>query len=668
MDFRGTERMRTGRWTFVLGLLCTTVLHAQPLSFADLARHVQYDTVKISPDGEYIAATAVVRGHTVLALMHISDKKGQLVRPRDEDSVTDFWWVSPTRVVYTVGTRIGGYDAPLATGELYAVNADGSGSAMLFGIRKGGMSTGSNIPQVVSTLGTAEFIASIPDDPNHILVSTSLWEAGGKQGKVSTAYRMDVRTGALRKLIDAPVRNAHFLADHKGRIRFAWAEDNNDGTHVFQHPVAGDGWNAMPEMSSGRSVPLAFDRDDSAAYFACPGASAGFGVCRWTEAEPVLKEVWSNPNVEADGLLRGLAEDDIAGVSFMDGRAGIAPFDMGSPAAQALIALMKQFPGESVKFVSGTRDGRLSVVLVEADADPGAFYLFDSGTKKLTSMLQRASWIHPEAMATKQPFEFAARDGMKLQGYVSYPPGHEHDKQLPAVVVVHGGPFYVRDRWDYDPDVQALATHGYAVVQVNFRGSSGYGYGFEKAGWRQWGGRMQDDVTDATRWAIASGIADPQRLCIYGASYGGYAALEGAAKEPDMYRCAIGYLGVYDLPLMYRYGDMLESTRGENFLKRQMGDDMAELARRSPINQLDALKARVMLVVGGKDERVPPIQGINLHKALLARKVPHVWLEKPGEMHGFYDEDNVTELYTKMLDFIGSSIGPGVAGDGTAGH
>lgn len=660
--------MNIRRWMVVLGLLCATVLHAQPVPFADLARRMQYDVVKISPDGEYIAATAMVRGQAVLALIRLADKKGQLVRPRDGDSVTDFWWASPTRVVYAVGARVGGYDAPLATGELFAVNADGSGAAMLYGLRKDGMSTGSLIEKVVSTRGTAEFIASIPDDPNHILVSTSLWDAGGRKGVMATAQRMDVRTGILRKLADAPMRNAYFLADHKGRIRFAWGEDDNGGIQVFQHPVDGGGWKAMPELSSGRSVPVAFNRDDSAVYFTCPGESGGFGICSWTDTQPVLQEVWNNPNVVADGLLLGLAEDDIAGVTFMDGRAGIAPFDMSSPAAQALVALMKQFPGESVQFVSGTRDGRLSVVLVEADADPGTFYLFDSRTGTLTPLLQRASWIDPQLMATKQPFEFTARDGMKLQGYVSYPPGREQDKHLPTVVVVHGGPFFVRDRWDYDPDVQALATHGYAVVQVNFRGSGGYGYDFGKAGWREWGGRMQDDVTDATRWAIAQGIADPQRLCIYGASYGGYAALEGAVKEPDLYKCAIGYVGVYDLPLMYRYGDTHESISGENYLKRQIGDDMAELAKRSPINQLDALKARVMLVVGGQDERVPPIHGTNLHEALLKRQVAHVWLEKPKEMHGFYDEGNITELYTKMLDFIGSSIGPGVTDGSAAGH
>ncbi|MEO8747376.1 MAG: S9 family peptidase, partial [Rhodanobacter sp.] len=165
------------------------------MTFASLARHEQYRDVKISPDGAYLAATAVVRGHDVLALIHLADNKVLLVSPRDEDAVTEFWWASATRLVYAVGTRVGGYDAPLPTGELYGVNADGSDSTMLYGIRKGGQTIDSRIPTVVSTRGTAEFIASIPDDPEHILVSTRLWDAGGKKGIVATAYRMDVRTG-----------------------------------------------------------------------------------------------------------------------------------------------------------------------------------------------------------------------------------------------------------------------------------------------------------------------------------------------------------------------------------------------------------------------------------------------------------------------------------------
>jgi dipeptidyl aminopeptidase/acylaminoacyl peptidase len=317
-----------------------------------------------------------------------------------------------------------------------------------------------------------------------------------------------------------------------------------------------------------------------------------------------------------------------------------------------------------VQFVSGTRDGRFSVALVQADADPGAFYLFDPKAKKLTQLLSRASWINPEQMAIKEPFEFAARDGLKLQGYVSYPPGQENAKHLPMVVFVHGGP-RAHDRWEYDSDVQAMATRGYAVLQVNFRGSDGRGYDFARASESEWGGKMQDDVTDATRWAIAQGIADPKRLCIFGGSYGGYAALEGAVKEPDLYKCAIGYVGVYDLNMLFEMGGNQDSSFGSAFLKREFGQDKAALARLSPVNQLDSLKAREMLVVGGKDTTVRSRQGLALHQALLDRHIAHEWMFKPGEGHGFYDEANIAELYTKLVQFLDSNIGPGVVGAGT---
>jgi dipeptidyl aminopeptidase/acylaminoacyl peptidase len=170
---------------------------------------------------------------------------------------------------------------------------------------------------------------------------------------------------------------------------------------------------------------------------------------------------------------------------------------------------------------------------------------------------------------------------------------------------------------------------------------------------------MQDDVTDATHWAISQGIADTQRICIFGASYGGYAALEGVMKEPDLYKCAIGYVGVYDLGLMFTRGDIPQSIYGKHYLDRVLGHN-TNVQSRSPINQLDHLKANVMLVVGGKDYRVPPIQGRNLHDELLKRHIAHEWMEKPGEMHGFYDETNLTELYTNLVQFLGANIGPGV--------
>lgn len=646
-------------------LLLTAVVHAQAVSFADLARHDEYRSVKISPDGKYLATIAVVKGQTVLALIHLSDHKGHVINPRQGDDVTGFWWASPTRVLYTVGEHVGGYDTPLSTGELFAVNADGGGAEILYGYRKGGMSTGSHTQKATTDYGSAEFISTIEDDPHHVLVAISSWEGAGRELALPVAYRMDVRNGTKAKLIVAPMRGATFLADHHGHIRFAYGTDNDDRVQVYIHPLDGDGWQLMPEESKNREIPLAFNRDDSAVYFNCP-AAGGFGVCRWDPATQKMAQAWSNPTVEMDGLLQGMARHSILGVGFMDGRTGTALFNGTSTDAQTLLALMKRYPGESVRFVSGTSDGSQSVVLVESDANPGTFLLYDAKKHTLTPLLSRASWIHPQLMALKQPFDFTARDGMKLHGYVSYPPGLEDAKNLPTVVLVHGGPFGVRDRWDYDPDVQALATRGYAVVQVNFRGSGGYGYDYEKAGWRQWGGTMQDDVTDATKWAIAQGIANAQRICIFGASYGGYAALEGAVKEPDLYKCSIGYAGVYDLPLMYQRGDTHQSSFGEAFLKQQVGDNPTVLAQRSPINHIDALKARVMLIVGGKDVRVPPIQGLSMHQALAKHGIAHEWVFKPDEMHGFYDEANRTELYGKLLQFIAASIGPGATAPGTA--
>lgn len=653
----------------VLLLLFCGALQAQPISLADLAKHPEYKDAQISPDGQYVAVTVVVNGgQTVLGLIKVADKKESIVRPREGDDVTQFMWVGPQRLVYSVGQRIGGYDQPLDTGEIFAVNGDGNGADLLYGYRKKGINSdsGSLIQHATAERGNATPIAAIPNDPNHILVSVSLWDSTGYELNLPVAYRMDMRSGDKVKLLTAPMRGAEFLADHQGRIRFAYGSGNDGSLKVYEHPLDGDGWTLMPDFSSNRSTPLAFSRDDRTVYLNCPAGAAGFGVCSWDVATRKLATVWTNPTVETDGLVNGLARDSIIGVSSMDGRPDVSVFDAQSADAQALIMLMKQFPGEQVSFTSGTTDGSLSLVRVQADADPGAFYLFDAKAHKLTMLLSRMSWIDPSQMARKQPIDFAARDGMKLHGYVTYPPGADGAKNLPTVVVVHGGPYGIRDRWDYASDVQALATRGYAVLQVNFRGSFGYGYDFEKAGWRQWGGSMQDDVTDGTRWAIKQGIADPKRICIYGASYGGYAALEGAVKEPDLYKCTIGYVGVYDLPMMFHRGDTHDSSWGQDFLKRALGDDMTALASHSPINQIDALKAKVMLVVGGKDERVPEFQGLRMHQALLDRHIPHEWLLKPDEMHGFYNEANVTELYTRMLSFIGASIGPGAADPGKA--
>ncbi|HVJ61742.1 MAG TPA: alpha/beta fold hydrolase, partial [Tahibacter sp.] len=306
------------------------------------------------------------------------------------------------------------------------------------------------------------------------------------------------------------------------------------------------------------------------------------------------------------------------------------------------------------------------IVRVASDINPAEFFLVDSKAKKMQPVLKSAPWIDREKMASKEPVALKSRDGLPLHGYLTKPLGKEAEKNLPLVVLVHGGPYGIRDNWEYDSEVQLLASRGYAVLQVNFRGSGGYGASFEASGYREWGGKMQDDVTDATKWAIAEGAADPKRICIFGGSYGGYAALNGAVREPDLYRCAVGYVGVYNLSLMFSRGDIQQSLYGENYLKTVLGEDSTVLAQRSPVNYVDKIKAKIMIIAGGMDKRVPPVHSQDLHIALEKKGIAHEWLYQRTEGHGYYDVKNREDMYTKLLAFLDANIGAGAGAGVTA--
>ncbi len=367
--------------------------------------------------------------------------------------------------------------------------------------------------------------------------------------------------------------------------------------------------------------------------------------------------VWSAKEAAGVALLATADGKDAFAIRSLPGRPALTLLDKPAPEVAVLIDVMKQFPGEDVQITSESRDGKRMIFFVSADTDPGVYFLYDTDKKKLAALFQRRSWIKPAQMASMEPVQFKARDGLLINGYLTRPLGKETAKQLPTVLFIHGGPFGYRDDWDFDPQVQMLASRGFAVLQVNYRGSGGYGGAFEHAGYREWGGKMQDDVTDATHWIIDQGVADKNRVCIFGASYGGYAAMEGVTKEPDLYKCAIAYAGVYDLRLMLTSGDIPVFLRGQNYLKVTLGTDENDLWNRSPIAHVDRLKAKVMLVVGGADQRVPAVQGEHLHDELNRRNIAHEWVYERAEGHGFYDVAHTTQLYEKIVAFLDTQIG-----------
>ena len=629
---------------------------ADAVPVADFARHAQYRWVEISPNGEHLALLARVDGHSTLELLHLADLKGLRLQGHNRTEASNFEWVGPDRLIYSVGEHVGGEDRPVPNGELFSFNADGSASRLLYGYGVGDQGVGS-------------LIAPLPDDQNHALIESVEFKGGNGTlaygGAAAEAYRIDLRNGSKHIVATSPMHvfdagDTHFMTDHSGKIRFAYGEDAEQNFEVFYRSETSEAWTKVyPDGDAQKFEPLMFDRDNASVYARCAGENHIGGICRWDSKTRALSTLWSAKESGTAHLLKTFDGQDAFAIRTMRGRPSVVLIDKTSSEAKLLVQLMHDFIGHDVFFTSASRDGSKVVVRVSSDIDPGKFYLYDTNDKKISLIATAEPWVKPAQMAAMQPIDFKARDGLAIHGYLTRPPGLEEAKNLPLVVYVHGGPYGVHDTWGFDDTAQLLANRGYAVLQVNYRGSGGYGDEFERAGHREWGGKMQDDVTDATRWAIAQGAADPKRICIYGASYGGYAALEGAVKEPDLYKCAIGEVGVYDLRLMFTRGDIPQSAYGANYLKTVLGEDQADLWNRSPIAHLDRLKAHVMLIAGGADRRVPAVQGENLHNELDRRKIPHEWIYERTEGHGFYDEKHQADLYEKVLAFLDANIGAG---------
>ncbi|HWY24533.1 MAG TPA: prolyl oligopeptidase family serine peptidase, partial [Nevskia sp.] len=334
----------------------------------------------------------------------------------------------------------------------------------------------------------------------------------------------------------------------------------------------------------------------------------------------------------------------------------ISLLETDDPMRDKLDAVLGNFPGKMVLPVSQTTDGSKLIVFVYSDRDPGTYYLFDTVKMKIDPLLHLRRNIDPAQMAERRPITFKARDGQVIHGYLTLPPDKD-PQHLPLVVYPHGGPFVDGDTWAWEADSELMATRGYAVLQVNFRGSRGYGNAFEQAGKQKWDSVMIDDITDGAKWVVSQGIADSARMCIYGASFGGYAALMSAVREPDLYRCVIDYAGVYDLRIQKSQSDTSLTDSGNNYIDEFIGATPDRLYQASPASQIDKLKANVMIVHGEQDRRVPIAQAKALRKALEERHRPYEWLTRPGEGHGFYLPENKQDFYVKLLAFLDKNIG-----------
>lgn len=329
--------------------------------------------------------------------------------------------------------------------------------------------------------------------------------------------------------------------------------------------------------------------------------------------------------------------------------------DNSSEWAKLHASLMKQFAGNLVWMEEFSRDNSKVLVNVSGDRNPGQYFLMDRSKNSIAKVLDSYEGIDPSKLAPMRIVEFPTDDGLKLSAMLTLPISGQ--APYPMVVMSHGGPFGIADTWGFDADVQFLANRGYAVLQVNYRGSGGRGKSFEKSGYKQWGGKIMDDIAAGVRYTIDNGVADKERICTFGASFGGYAALMNPIRYPDLYKCAIGYVGVYDLAYMATKGDIDDTRRGRYYVETAVGTDEAKTKAESPVHNAAKLKIPVMLVHGKDDQRVPLIHYKAMSEALERQGRPPESLVKDAEGHGFYKEANRIELYEKMEAFLDRHIG-----------
>lgn len=647
------------KWGHGLALAAVLAFGLGPARAApgiDLDAYVRKDTfvdIKLSPTGEYYAATVPLEDQMGLVIIRTSDNQiSTALRMGKNTHFADFDWITDERVILSLAEKFGMLDAPQLTGELYALDADGSDKQLLIGWRVTGSGTGTRIQTQRPDRVAAFLIDPLLEDPRHSLVSTERFALD----PYTRAERLDIYTGRRTLVAIGPIRNARFTTDNAGTVRFAHGAGHDIVNKLYYRAGEGADWVLVNDESvSGHSEwPVGFSADNRIAYLTVeqpegPNHIVAYDVATG-ERTKVLADGTGDPTV-----LHAPGTRVPVGALFLDGKPRTAFFDPQSEHARLYRSLEAAFEGHAVYITSSTADGRKVLLQTWSDRNPGDFYIYDTVEKKAAHVVARRQWFDPADMAERRPVSFAARDGLELHGFVTIPAGSD-GRNLPMVVLPHGGPYGVFDTWGFETEAQMLAAAGYAVMQVNFRGSGSRGRAFEQAGAREWGGRMQDDVTDATRWAIAEGIADASRICIYGSSYGGYAAMMGAAREPSLYRCAAGNVGVYDLPTMHTHGDIQQRGSGQTYLREWIGERDG-LAAVSPNRMADRIKVPVFLAAGGKDERAPIEHSRMMERALVAAGVPVETAWFPTEGHGYYDDANRREYYTRLLAFLGKHLG-----------
>jgi dipeptidyl aminopeptidase/acylaminoacyl peptidase len=644
---------------FVAALLLASVSSAAaaaaPPSIEAFADHTGFGLARLSPDGRHLAiertqdngnSLVIVRTDTLEPTAELAFAPHEYVYGMD--------WANAGTLVVSRAIRIGGLETPRLTGELFAIPVNGGRARHIAGGQGDRPKTGD--------LPVAFIVDVLARDDDAILVSSTDFPKGRDDEPRPRLVKVSLGGNSREEIAVAPMAMASFVTDREGRLAFVQGSDEDFRPVAFRYLaaekrfepiVAGPG----PDASF---VVLGFSADSATAYAAI--SERGETPCLYSVDMASLsrQRLECDPESEPVALQDSHVTGEPLGVVFASGKPRLHLLAPRSPQAAFHESLSQAHAPSVVTLLDTSRDGKLTLYAVWGDREPGRVYLYDHATQRSRGVFESAASLDRGSLSPMVPMPLAARDGTVLRAFLTVPAGGAM-KDLPLVVMPHGGPHGVRDAWDFRPEVQLLASRGYAVLQVNFRGSGGRGQAFTRLGYRQWSGAMQDDIADATRQLVGAGVVDPKRVCIAGASFGAYSAMISSIRYPDLYRCAVGYAGVYRLERLFRSGDTGDSDRSRRYFDLVIGRDPAELDRDSPASRAAELRQPVLLVHGQADWRTPPEHAEALRKALAKSGNPPEWLMVPREGHGFVRKPNRVAYYRALLAFLDRHIGPAPA-------
>jgi len=607
-------------------------MQARQIPLEDFFKNPDKARYQISPDGKYFSFMAPYEKRMNIFVQEIgSEKATQLTFEKDRD-ISGYFWKNPTRIVFLKDT---GGDENF---RLYGVNVDGSDLKCF-----------TDFPKV-----RTEIFDDLYDLPDEMIIGMNK-----RNPEVFDPYRLNIVTGEMTMLAENPGNIQGWILDHAGKLRAATAIVDGVNAQILYREKETDPFKPVLTTSFKETCsPLFFTFDNKNIYASSnlgrdKSAIVEFDIANGKE----VKVLYENKDFDVNDVSWSHAKKNLTCANYESAKQERYFFDQD--AKQIYDKIQQKLGNYTFNITSMTRAEDKYMIRAYSDRSLGSYYVYDVTKDDLKKVVDIAPWLKEEELSEMLPIEYTARDGMKIQGYLTLPNGYtmETAKDLPVVVNPHGGP-WARDSWYFNPEIQFLANRGYAVLQMNFRGSTGYGRVFWEKSFKQWGQTMQDDVTDGTKWLIEKGIADAKKIAIYGGSYGGYATLQGLVREPDLYAAGVDYVGVSNLftfmktippywkPMLDMMYEMVGNPRA----------DSVQFTATSPALNAGKIKTPLFVAQGKNDPRVNIDESNQIVDALKKRNITVEYMVKDNEGHGFHNEENRFDFYRAMEKFLGEHL------------